>query len=384
MVPPTLLTLPYDIKEMIFKEVLCQHEAISIRLTEGVRPAIKCKGKYLCNTKVHTGILYTCSSVYEDAVYILYHFNKFDINYDLAQWIQTIGMRNLGVVSFISFDIYMRTMPFRNVFKSPKLLAETKVCDPYRRHIETDLLTSLATNANALRTLVINYGFAPQDSESFMLHHLSILIAIPRLAQLKTLVICGNIPHLVPFYLNRTLGIPVILNWVRFEDFKLKQALSKSTEKVRRARRVESDGSPEEQNLIPELNDDFSEPSINLLTILREHRNRTGHKRIGNCFIDDPDKYKVTASSIASESDGEGMSTAILQIFQAEEEHMEKGYSDTAEAFSEQSRIDTAKTTLLETFWEELKDLELLSQLGHDVTLQVKPKIGNVPWYMLS
>ncbi|ORX93462.1 hypothetical protein BCR34DRAFT_608559 [Clohesyomyces aquaticus] len=85
MAPPTLESLPYDIKHEIYKHALCRDGPIHVHNGPG--------------QGLGAGILRVNKALYHDAVDVLYHYNYFHISNGVAKslpWLLEIGPTNLA------------------------------------------------------------------------------------------------------------------------------------------------------------------------------------------------------------------------------------------------------------------------------------------------
>ncbi|KAF2799772.1 hypothetical protein K505DRAFT_47133 [Melanomma pulvis-pyrius CBS 109.77] len=215
MAPPTLVTLPYDIKLQILKELLYVHKPIDIFRSYDVKS--KCMHLFT-PTPLYVAILRTCRSLYDDAIHVMYGLNIFQFSCGLSYWKQLndcllwtaiIGQDNLARVASISLSLDF----FENRTENSRPSCDSIKSDLSRAtQIRTfaDMFTSFSISASKLRNLTLSFiGFSAKHPNS-IIHQITLLGGVvSSLRNINSLTVKGPVPLEWMLYLNQKMRVPV-------------------------------------------------------------------------------------------------------------------------------------------------------------------------------
>ncbi|KAF2729292.1 hypothetical protein EJ04DRAFT_589366 [Polyplosphaeria fusca] len=212
MAPPTLATLPYDIKVEILKELLVCDRPIEIfrahprvlrRRPSSYRPLSSPK------TKLHPGILQTPKSFYEDASYILYHMNSFHVmaftigqgflkaRWESLSWLKSLKLCNLRVITSLTMDVSLEEVP-----------DEFDDCKRFERPV-TQYAKSIAQNTQRFYQGTVQY-YAPAIMPiDYVVHEVAIFQALAYIKPSTSLTLNDQVPYTMKLYLSLVIAVPV-------------------------------------------------------------------------------------------------------------------------------------------------------------------------------
>jgi hypothetical protein len=371
MAPPTLLTLPYDIKVEILKELLCSSQVIKTHATQGSRASD--------DPTLHIAILKTCKAFHDDGAYMLYHFNKFYADLlpgPRSKWIETIGQCNLAYVKSLSILIILirGSGGFLSIGGFPSIGAEVR----YPKHCRDTLiaLMALSRGASRLRNVSIELFGAIDDRPDPLIEQFQLLKAVVSMRNLQMIRLEGNVPRLWVLYLNRRARVPLqlcqyaniyILN-LTSSISKLRASISETEDIIEALAREtppsnastsESDEKSDERKGDDEkLFEDFD--GFNAALELEEPSFNGPRRYFGlnrDYVFDEPEKHATSNKEPISEADPRGP-----DLFAAEVELYSGKFWPPINFHKEQLRIEEAKLEMLLEFVEELKELGILKK----------------------
>ena len=219
--PPNLLDLPYDLKVLILKELLCHHEEVYIYPDFHHAGAPQSLVRTF-NVSLHTAILRTCRTLYNDGIYVLYHLNNFGIDDDslgrdeyktFVRWTREIGGLNANTLSSLSIHLtthHFRKDPFfTNNSVRRKVIARYQLMLARRLQSHLKALAFLATPESRLRHLTIGFDVSWQNGVTALLIEVEIMRLLATFKGLETFGLIGCLPYIFAQYLNGKLRQPI-------------------------------------------------------------------------------------------------------------------------------------------------------------------------------
>ena len=236
MAPPTLLTLPYDVKVQILKELLWSEQTVEInKVWNGLNHNYKGKLKGMWQ-QFWPAILRTCRTLYEDGVHILYNLNAFEIYFDpfsrrnyILEWVNNITYRNFLNVSNLNLSLTFPKVEYkRNRSREGRLLVWLNNAKYVHKLIE--LLSLFASPQSSLRHLTIDFRgdiseyILPQNVDTILIE-ITLLRCISGIKSLMSVGLEGKIPKIWLQYLNRKMGIAIQTPRVSVHRWNLKEII---------------------------------------------------------------------------------------------------------------------------------------------------------------
>lgn len=211
--PQTLVTLPYDVRFMILKNLLWRNDPIEIDPAPLPQAHGEKRNRRRTNTEIHSNILSTCKSLWSDGSHILYHMNTFKALDSSSScishvdWLDSIGHGNISLLTSlsVSLDHSYALGPGMGIRAWKVATLQTTYSKRW-----ANAFASLAIMATSLKRLQIDFDwkFMDQANES-AIQMITIVTAITTIHSIETLHLSGRISHVFAAYLNRRMNVPV-------------------------------------------------------------------------------------------------------------------------------------------------------------------------------